>query len=179
MSGLLWPVPEKYGISQGFGGNYPWEAAGFLESDAKGGKRARRLAFKGGAARLDLHGAIDVPCPIGTPLVAPEDGKIVQSGVYSSTGEKYLMLRIHRGTEQTICFFTHLSRVTVPVGERVKRGETIAKTGNSGMSTGPHLHWEVRVGPVQADPSSSGTWFKWNPKRLAEGGDLADSDFIK
>lgn len=182
MSGLKWPVPERFNITQGFAGAHPYESPGYLEKDAKGPKRARRTKFADAEYRTDLHAAIDVGCPIGTRLSAPESGTVVAAGTYTSTGEHYLMLRVHRDAKrQTVCFFTHLRAggVIVPVGARVGRGQKLAETGNSGMSTGPHLHYEVRVGPRDADPRLSGSWFKWNPKRLSEGGDLADSELVR
>lgn len=180
-AGLRWPVnPKTYPITQGFAGSHPWEPAGYLQSDGGGPKRAKRTKFRGGELRQDLHAAIDFSTPMRTPVLAPEAGKVVAAGVYSSTGEKYLMLRVHRDkTRQTVLFFTHLSRVVVQVGAQVKRGQRVALTGNSGMSTGPHLHYEVRVGSVKADAANSGRWFKWNPKRLSVGGDLAGSPLVK
>lgn len=173
--GLLWPVPDRFPVTQGFAGNYAWEAPGWLQSDANGPKRCKRAKFAGATYRPDIHGGIDVACPVGTPIKAPDDGLVVAEGTYASTGEHYLMLRVHKDAKrQTVCFFTHLRAggVRVPVGAKVKRGDVIAETGNSGMSTGPHLHYEVRRGSPTADPRLSGTWFKWNPKRLSEGGDL-------
>jgi murein DD-endopeptidase MepM/ murein hydrolase activator NlpD len=167
---LLLPTPGT-NITQAFDGSHPFEAAGFLQSDAGGARRARRSQFAGGSPCAHLHGAIDFGCRIGTPVLAPEAGKIVLSGVYPSTGENYMMLQIRPGT---ILFFTHLSGFIAAVGRTVNRGAAIAWSGNSGKSTGPHLHYEVRIA---ANPAAnfrlSGRWFKWNPMRLSGHGDLA------
>jgi len=176
MAGLLWPI-EGHAITQFFDGNNPFEPPGFVLRDPTRPRLVRRTAFPGGVAQEHLHGAIDIGCPIGTPILAPEGGRIVAAGTYLSTGEHYMMLEIKRGT---ILFFTHLKSFTVPVGHAVARGQEIGRTGNSGMSTGPHLHWEVRVtGSPNPDFRLSGRWFKWNPNRLRVGGNLAELGAIQ
>lgn len=183
-TGLRWPVASSYSVSQGFGRPaLGIEPTMWLQYDNGGERRCRKNKFPAADGQwLDVHPGVDIACPIGTPVYAPEAGKIVGAGVYSMTGEKYLMLRIQRtGMTQTILFFTHLYRVTVQVGSRVSRGAKIAQTGNSGWSTGPHLHWEVRVGPADHDAwmsTASGLWYRWNPQRLRVGGNLADSPLI-
>jgi murein DD-endopeptidase MepM/ murein hydrolase activator NlpD len=170
MAGLQWPI-VGHATTQGFTGTNPFEPAGFLIRDASGPRRARVRAFAGGVAQAHLHAAIDIGCPIGTEIHAPEAGRIVAAGVYDSTGERYMMLQVKPGT---ILFFTHLKAFVAGVGQHVARGDVIGRTGNSGMSTGPHLHWEVRVTTnPDADFRRSAHWFKWNPNRLRVGGDLA------
>ena len=171
MAGLQWPISGRQ-TTQGFAGQNAFEPAGFLANDVTGPRRARTRQFPNSAAFAHLHGAIDIGCPIGTQVVAPEAGEIVAAGTYASTGEHYMMLEVRPGT---ILFFTHLHTFRAQVGQRVARGAEIARSGNSGMSTGPHLHWEVRVTTrPKPDFRRSGRWFKWNPNRLRVGGDLAD-----
>lgn len=170
MAGLLWPI-QRHRITQGFAGRHPYESAGFLATDPVGPRRARRRAFPNGVPFAHLHGAIDIGCPVGTPILAPEAGTIVVTDRYDETRERYLMLEIRPGT---ILFFTHLRSFTAREGAAVARGDEIARSGNSGMTTGPHLHWEVRV---TRNPKPrferSGRWFKLNPRRLRVGRDLA------
>lgn len=183
MSGILWPVAPGLRVTQRFGiPAHPWEPPMYLQRDAGGPRRCKPISFAGARKYPDVHPAIDIGCPIGTPILAVEDGKVVAAGVYSSTGEKYVMVRFHRDEKrQTIFFATHLSRVVCEVGERVTRGQKVALSGNSGMSTGPHLHFEIRVGSSDLDAWTSGgsQWFRYNPERLRVGGDMADADFIK
>jgi murein DD-endopeptidase MepM/ murein hydrolase activator NlpD len=170
MAGLLWPI-NGHVVTQEFDGTFKFEPAGYLANDGSGARRGRRRAFTNGLALGHLHGAVDISCPIDTPILAPETGKIVATSVYESTGERFSMLEIRPGV---ILFFTHLHTWTAKVGQHVVRGEEIARSGNSGMSTGPHLHWEVRI-TMNPEPDfrRSAGWFKWNPRRLRSGGDLA------
>jgi murein DD-endopeptidase MepM/ murein hydrolase activator NlpD len=170
MAGLLWPI-DGHHTTQRFAGEHPFEPRLFLATDAIGPRRARSKPFPHGVPFPHLHGAIDIGCPIGTKVFAPEAGKIVAADTYKSTGEHFMMLEIKPGT---ILFFTHLDEFKAKVGRHVKRGQVIARSGNSGMSTGPHLHWEVRITTnPDANAARSGHWFKWNPRRLRVGGDLA------
>src|SRR5437867_3714631 len=136
MTGLLRPI-SGHKITQHFDGDNDHEPAGFLARDVKGPRRARTRRFKDSTAVAHLHRAVDIKCPPGTPILAPERGTIVARGKYKSTGEHYLMLQIRPGT---VLFFTHLSRRLVHVGDPVVRGQEIALSGNTGMTTGPHLH---------------------------------------
>lgn len=184
VEGIRWPVDEKYTISQPFGAPaHPWEPSMYLDRDDNGWRRCRPYFFKKSRKYGDVHPGVDIACPIGTPVRAVADGKVVAAGVYSQTGEKYLMIRFHRGEKvQTLFFATHLSQVLVRIGEEVTRGQKVALSGNSGWSTGPHLHFEIRVGPVDLDAwtsSSNGLWFRWNPQRLRVGHDLADITFLE
>lgn len=94
-----------------------------------------------------LHGwnAVDLACNVGTPIKAPATGVVI---VARSTGwnggyGKYIVVSHANGT-QTL--FGHLSNVSVIAGQTVIQGETIGNTGNTGNSTGPHLHFEIRGG---------------------------------
>jgi murein DD-endopeptidase MepM/ murein hydrolase activator NlpD len=178
MPGLRWPLPGQ--IKQGFDGDFTFEPEGFVSVDPKGPRKARRKDFAGGIHRARLHGGVDISCGIGTVVKAPERGRIVQADFYLVKGKKehYLMLQIKPGV---VLFFTHLSdNKVVAVGRDVGRGTPIALSGNSGMTTGPHLHWEVRVtSRKNPKPAKSGRWFKLNPERLRVGGDLANLGLIK
>lgn len=189
MSGILWPVPEKFAISQGFGRPaLVVEPTMWLETDDDGkDRRCKPDEFKGAKKFQDVHPAVDISCPVGTALVAPADGRIVGGGIWRVFNpytkkfafEKYLMQRIHRcEKDQTIAYLTHLSQVRFPIGTKVTRGQKIGETGESGIVTGAHLHFEIRVGPADDAPQQSWSWFRWNPWRLRVGGDLSDKEFV-
>ncbi len=89
------------------------------------------------------HNGIDLGCPIGTPLRAAAPGIVIVASVGGWGGGygNYIVIKHPNGT-QTV--YGHLSRVDVRVGDPVDRGQYIGATGNTGKSTGPHLHFEVR-----------------------------------
>jgi murein DD-endopeptidase MepM/ murein hydrolase activator NlpD len=95
-----------------------------------------------------MHEGIDVAAGIGTPVRAPADGTVVFAGLEGGYGH-VLVLDHGYGLKTR---YGHLSRIDVKVGEKVKRGEYIAAVGNTGRSTGPHLHYEVRVNGVADNP---------------------------
>lgn len=99
-------------------------------------------------SRLAPHNGVDFAMPSGTPVVTVGDGEVVQSG-YSSTAGHYLVIRHGR---QYITRYFHLQQRLVAMGQRVKRGERIALSGNSGRSTGPHLHFELHINQRPVNP---------------------------
>ncbi len=86
-----------------------------------------------------LHAGIDVSNRIGTPILATADGQIIQVERQRGLGK---MIRIDHGNG-FVTVYGHLSEFKVKKGQRVKRGEVIALMGNTGYSTGPHLHYEI------------------------------------
>ncbi len=89
------------------------------------------------------HGAIDIGVSY-QPLYAAESGTVVTAGVVSGYGNFIMIWHSARG--QLYTAYGHLSQIYVSVGQTVKRGQQIGVTGNTGITTGPHLHFEVRVG---------------------------------
>lgn len=87
-----------------------------------------------------VHEGIDIAVPVGTPVRAAAGGTVVYTGAYGAYG---LLVIIDHGNGITTRY-GHNSRILVTVGERVERGDVIAKSGNTGRSTGPHVHFEVR-----------------------------------
>ena len=105
----------------------------------------RRDPFTG---RVKLHEGLDISAPIGTPVYAPADGVVTFVGMRHGYG---LTIEIdHGGKYKTR--YAHLSKSLVRVGQKVRRGDLIAKVGNTGRSTGPHLHYEVHVNGVPVNP---------------------------
>ncbi|WP_432449921.1 DUF5930 domain-containing protein [Aliiroseovarius marinus] len=95
-----------------------------------------------------MHNGTDFAAPIGTPIYAPADGVVV-SASWSSGYGRLIKIQHEFGVETR---YAHLSRMRVSKGQRVSRGERIGDIGNSGRSTGPHLHYEVRVGGRPINP---------------------------
>jgi murein DD-endopeptidase MepM/ murein hydrolase activator NlpD len=95
-----------------------------------------------------LHAGVDFGVPIGTPVCAASDGTVIAVGPVSGFGQWVKIA--HGGGVTTV--YGHISSWSVTVGEAVSAGELIAKSGNEGESTGPHLHFEVRVDGNPVDP---------------------------
>lgn len=95
-----------------------------------------------------LHQAVDWPARVGTPVLAPADGLVTRREYQLAGG---LMLHIDHG-EGVETNYAHLSVRFVSKGERVRAGQQIALTGASGVTTGPHLHFGVRVNGTWVDP---------------------------
>jgi murein DD-endopeptidase MepM/ murein hydrolase activator NlpD len=96
-----------------------------------------------------MHEGVDFVTDIGTPVHATGDGIISFTGLKNGYG---LEVEIDHGFGfRTV--YAHLSKILVKRGEKVQRGEVIAKTGTSGLSTGPHLHYEVEHDGVKVNPA--------------------------
>jgi murein DD-endopeptidase MepM/ murein hydrolase activator NlpD len=98
--------------------------------------------------RARPHTGIDITAPIGTPVVASAKGRVSFVG---SQGDYGLMVDIDHGYGH-VTRYAHLSRAGVKVGQEVARGEIIGAVGRSGLAAGPHLHYEVLVNGVPANP---------------------------
>lgn len=118
-----------------------WPTRGWLTSTFG----ARRDPFTNSRT---MHHGLDVAASIGTPVVAPADGVVVFVGARSGYGK---VLTIDHGYGVSTVY-GHLSEANVAVGDEVRRGDEVAAVGNTGRSTGPHLHYEVRVNDVPVDP---------------------------
>jgi len=97
-----------------------------------------------------MHKGLDIAAPRGTPIVAPADGKVLFVGRKGGYGRTLVL--DHGGSIKTL--FAHTSSISVKEGDFVARGQEISKVGSSGRSTGPHLHYEVRVNGNPVNPRS-------------------------
>ena len=122
--GVLLQIPNGYPIeNKGISGNYGWRDHPILK-------------------RQEFHTGIDLKATVGTPIYAPANAVVEFSG-YNSNGYGYMVTLQHNFGFKTI--YAHMMRKdVVKPGQFVSKGELIGYTGNTGASTGPHLHYEVR-----------------------------------
>jgi murein DD-endopeptidase MepM/ murein hydrolase activator NlpD len=96
-----------------------------------------------------LHTGLDFGAPMGTPIYATAEGTVLNTNHGANGYGLCVDLQHGFGFETK---YAHLSKVAVKVGQRVKRGDLIAYSGNSGLSKGPHLHYEIKKDGVKIDP---------------------------
>ncbi len=124
---LSWPVPSSGRISSGYGGR-PSPISG----------------------RKEFHTGIDIPSGSGNAVVAAEGGVVIKAGNFNN-GYGNMVIIDHGNGLSTM--YAHNSKNLVKAGQTVSRGETIAKIGSTGYSTGPHLHFEVRINGAHTNPT--------------------------
>lgn len=122
--GILNQIPNGWPIvNKGITGKFGWREHPILK-------------------RREFHPGIDLAASIGTPIYAPASGVVEFSG-YSNNGYGYNVILLHNFGFKSV--FAHMTRKdVVKAGDFVNKGDLIGYTGNTGLSTGPHLHYEVR-----------------------------------
>jgi len=124
---MQWPVPGRYVLSDTF--------------------RSRSNPVHG---RWEFHSGIDIPAPTGAAIVSAERGVVLSAGWISGYGNTVII--DHGNGISTL--YAHNSQLTVRAGQTVERGELIARAGSTGNSTGPHLHFEVRINGNPVNPNA-------------------------
>lgn len=130
------------GTEGGSGGSFSWPVAGTITSPF--GWRSNPF---GGAP--DFHPGLDIGAPTGTTVTAAAGGTIIMAQWYGGYGN-YILID-HGGGYST--GYGHLSAIYVSTGQSVARGQAIGAVGSTGQSTGPHLHFEVRLNGKPVDPA--------------------------
>lgn len=120
-----WPVPGKTSISSGYG--------------------TRKHPILN---TQEFHTGIDIPAPKGTPAVAIDNGTIIYSGVKGSYGNTIMI----QHDDGKVSLYAHNSQLVASVGQRVEKGQVVSKIGSTGMSTGSHLHFEIRINGKHTNP---------------------------
>ncbi len=95
-----------------------------------------------------LHSGMDIPAPMGSPVYSAESGTVLSSGWISGYGNAVVIM--HDNGLSTLT--GHMSSLNVQSGQRVSRGDVIGYCGSTGNSTGPHVHFEVRINGSTVDP---------------------------
>jgi murein DD-endopeptidase MepM/ murein hydrolase activator NlpD len=124
-------------------GQLAWPVTGTITSPFG----MRPNPFGGGA---EFHQGLDIAAPMGTTVTAAASGQIISAGWYGGYGN-YILID-HGGGMST--GYGHLSQIFVSSGQQVQRGQAIGAVGSTGMSTGPHLHFEVRISGKPTDPAA-------------------------
>ncbi len=125
------------------GGVFAWPAPGYYAITSKYGMRIHPIL-----KTYRNHSGMDIGAPMGSLAIAANDG-IVTKATYSYSYGNMIMID-HGGGISTV--YAHGSEILVDVGDKVKRGDAIMKVGSTGWSTGPHLHFEIRINGQTVDP---------------------------
>lgn len=112
-----WPI-----MNQGITGNYGWRHHPVMKKE-------------------EFHNGIDLAAVMNTPVYATANG-VIESAGWNAGGYGYMVVVVHNYGFKTA--YAHLNKVVISPGKAVKKGDLIAYSGNTGLSTGPHLHYEVR-----------------------------------
>ena len=97
---------------------------------------------------MRAHMGVDYAAPVGTQVISVADGVVAESGFQGAYGNKVVIQ--HNANQSTA--YAHLSRISVRKGQTVKQGEIVGAVGSTGLSTGPHLHFEFRINGRHVDP---------------------------
>jgi murein DD-endopeptidase MepM/ murein hydrolase activator NlpD len=101
-----------------------------------------------------MHWGIDLAAPLGTPILAAADGVVLRAGAASGYGNAVYV----QDADGNVQIYGHMRYYNVRAGDVVSAGEQIAKVGNEGQSTGPHLHFEIHVGGMNGKPTDPEAW---------------------
>ncbi len=129
---------EKY-----IGGELGWPVPGYYKITSQYGNRYHPILKKN-----KMHTGIDIAVPSGTSVLAANAGTVIYSGYNGGYGNTVII--DHGGKISTL--YAHNSKLLVKVGDKVEKGKVVSKSGSTGLSTGPHLHFEVRENGQHVDP---------------------------
>ena len=120
-------------------GSFRWPCSGSITS---------RFGYRSSIFGSSYHGGLDIANRYGTPIYAADGGTVIYAGWMSSYG---YLVQIDHGNGY-VTYYGHNSRLLVSVGQKVYKGQQIAKMGSTGNSTGNHCHFEVRYNGVRKNP---------------------------
>ncbi len=125
-------------------GTFTWPAPGYKRITSQYGMRYHPILKK-----RKLHTGMDIGAPKGANIVAADSGTVIQVGWNGGYGNTVM---INHGNNK-VTLYAHCSATLVSVGQTVQKGDVIAKVGSTGWSTGPHLHFEVRINGEPVNPT--------------------------
>ena len=123
-------------------GTYIWPLPGYRPGSAYGWRMHPILG------EMRFHSGEDVGAPSGTPILAADGGTVIMAGINGGYGNCVMVN--HGGGRVTL--YAHMSAFAVSYGQKVSQGQVLGYVGSTGLSTGPHLHYEVRVNGATTDP---------------------------
>ena len=129
-----------------YGGSFGWPTPGYKRITSPYGPRTYTL---NGKKVSSYHRGIDIGAPSGAKIAASNGGTVVTSA-YNAGGYGNYVILDHGGGKMTV--YGHMSKRMVSVGQSVTKGQQIGKVGSTGRSTGPHLHFEIRVNGTAVNP---------------------------
>ena len=124
------------------GQKYTWPLPGHYSISSPYGYRVHPIL-----GYTKFHSGVDIPAPSGTPIVAAKSGTVIMSKLMSGYGN---VVMVDHG--ETVTVYAHCSALNVDVGDSVNEGDVVAFVGSTGLSTGAHLHFEVRVNGATVNP---------------------------
>ncbi|MDR1134651.1 MAG: peptidoglycan DD-metalloendopeptidase family protein [Clostridiales Family XIII bacterium] len=136
-------IRKKQSSKEFVGGKLLWPVPGYTRISSEFGNRMHPILKV-----KKMHTGLDIPAPTGTSVLAANDGTVIKAGWNNSYGN--VVIIDHGG--QIVTLYAHNSSLVVSEGESVTKGQTIAKVGSTGNSTGPHCHFEVRVNGDYENP---------------------------
>ena len=142
MFGEVYDLPDFITAGNGYFG---WPAPGNTRVTCKYGLRILD-------GQQEFHYGVDIGIPEGTPVVAIEEGVVFSAGTNGGTAGTFIKIRHEKDGYIWESKYFHLSEVKVSVGDQVERGTVIAASGNTGRSTGPHLHIGITMNGSYVDP---------------------------
>lgn len=117
--------------------------------------------------RWKMHTGIDIAMPKGTPLIATGNGRVIKIK-WNSGGYGWYVDVSHDRENKVVVRYAHLKKIKVRVGDYVSKGDVIALSGNTGLSTGPHLHAELRLNGIHVNPMDFAPFNAINETKLVE-----------
>lgn len=121
--------------------------SGVMIKPVSGGKISSRFGARDG--RRMAHKGVDIACVTGTPVAAADEGVCITAEYRNDYGN--LIIIDHQNGYKT--YYAHLNSINAAVGDIIEKGQIIGETGNTGVSTGPHIHFEVRKNDEPCNPS--------------------------